>query len=90
MYKIDLDALEIDLDAVEIKLDASLRIFDTNGFRHINEINKMVHTKSNIVTPRHMNQMDISIEGSISVSHFDGHQAISIKNSDLYFKQHTK
>ena len=50
----------------------------------------MVHTKSNIVTPRHMNQMDISNEGSISVSHFDGHQAIPIKNGNPYFKQHTE
>ena len=90
MREIDLDALEIDLDVVEIELDVSLHIFDTNGFGHINEINKMIHTKSNIVTPRHMSQMDISIEGSISVSHFDGHQAISIKNGDPYFKQHTE
>ena len=50
MHEIVLDALEIDLDAVEIKLDTSLRILDTNGFGHINVINKMVHTKSNIVT----------------------------------------
>ena len=50
----------------------------------------MVHTKSNIVTPRHMNQMDMSIEGSIGVSHFDGHQATAIKNGNPYFKQHTK